>query len=140
MWQVRSDGIYFAAQIVKDRPHDFVTFFEVRVDNRNAGPGFARDRVDLRHFLNRFFDLVRYEQFNTLRTGAGKRRCDHSSSNDKPGVLRLWQALIGKAARDDQQSDDRQRDAIVPYGECSEIHIATAIAFQRRPARAGPHE
>ncbi len=99
--QLGRDRIHFAAQIIKDRPHVFVTFFEVRVNNRNAGSGLARDRVDLGHFLNFLFELVRNQQFNTFRTRTRKLRRYNCGPYNKTGVLRFWQTLKSKAARDD---------------------------------------
>jgi len=59
IWQFSFGLFHFTPQAIPDRTHLFIALFNVCKNNRDTRSGFAGDKIKLRHFLDRFLQLIR---------------------------------------------------------------------------------
>ncbi len=116
----------FAPHAVPDRAHVLVRLFDVDVNDGETGLRLAVDEIELRHFLDGFFDLVRDQILHAFWTRAREEGLDHRGADDEARVFGLRQREECIDARDEDHPERDERDAIVLDGEARDIHRSRA--------------
>ena len=80
--------LHFAPKLVPDGPHIVVAFENAHDEDGDTRLRLRLHEIELRHFLNRLFELIRHELLDTLRASPWKISDDLGHTHGETAILR----------------------------------------------------
>jgi len=125
-WQLGARILHFSPELVPDRLDVLVFMSQVDLDNRNTCFRPAANEIKFRNFLDRLFQLVGYQIFDSFRAGAWQYGPHLRGSNREPRILGSRHLRIGHHSRNQHDKKQGQCNAVFLDGELRNVHYCRA--------------